>query len=161
MLTIPHIQNDYEFITAALSVFRYQYENNKVYHRFCNLLHRSPHNVHTLEDIPFLPIHFFKTEKVYCGDTPHQEIFTSSGTTGAQTSQHYVKDLSIYQESFRKGFQHFYGDVRNYTILALLPSYLERQGYHKVKRAVSTCTTTTNWRLPYSVWIRQGGKFCL
>ena len=128
MLTIPHIQNDDEFITAALSVFRYQYENNKVYHRFCNLLHRSPHNVHTLEDIPFLPIHFFKTEKVYCGDTPHQEIFTSSGTTGVQTSQHYVKDLSIYQESFRKGFQHFYGDVRNYTILALLPSYLERQG---------------------------------
>ena len=65
---------------------------------------------------------------MYCGNAPHQQIFTSSGTTGAQTSRHYVKDLSLYEQSFRKGFEHFYGNVEDYVVLALLPSYLERTG---------------------------------
>jgi len=87
-----------------------------------------PNGVNTLEKIPFLPIECFKTEKVYCGHTTPQQIFTSSGTTGAQTSRHYVKDLSLYEQSFRKGFEHFYGNVGDYVVLALLPSYLERTG---------------------------------
>jgi len=87
-----------------------------------------PNKVNTLEKIPFLPIECFKTEKVYCGHTTPQQIFTSSGTTGAQTSRHYVKELSLYEQSFRKGFEHFYGDIRDYVVLALLPSYLERTG---------------------------------
>ena len=65
---------------------------------------------------------------MYCGNAPHQQIFTSSGTTGAQTSRHYVKELSLYEQSFRKGFEHFYGNVEDYVVLALLPSYLERTG---------------------------------
>jgi len=87
-----------------------------------------PNGVNTLEKIPFLPIECFKTEKVYCGHTTPQQIFTSSGTTGAQTSRHYVKELSLYEQSFRKGFEHFYGNVEDYVVLALLPSYLERTG---------------------------------
>jgi len=87
-----------------------------------------PNKVNTLEKIPFLPIECFKTEKVYCGHTTPQQIFTSSGTTGAQTSRHYVKELSLYEQSFRKGFEHFYGNVGDYVVLALLPSYLERTG---------------------------------
>jgi len=87
-----------------------------------------PNKVNTLEKIPFLPIECFKTEKVYCGHTTPQQIFTSSGTTGAQTSRHYVKELSLYEQSFRKGFEHFYGNVEDYVVLALLPSYLERTG---------------------------------
>ena len=111
-----------------MDTFRYQYENNEVYHRFCTLLNCFPNKVNTLEKIPFLPIECFKTEKVYCGHTTPQQIFTSSGTTGAQTSRHYVKELSLYEQSFRKGFEHFYGNVEDYVVLALLPSYLERTG---------------------------------
>lgn len=123
-----NIHNETDFTATALDTFRYQYENNEVYHRFCTLLQRTPEKVTALEHIPFLPIECFKTHKVYCGNAPHQQIFTSSGTTGAQTSRHYVKDLSIYEESFRKGFAYFYGDIRDYVVLALLPSYLERTG---------------------------------
>ena len=111
-----------------MDTFRYQYENNEVYHRFCTLLNCFPNKVNTLEKIPFLPIECFKTEKVYCGHTTPQQIFTSSGTTGTQTSRHYVKELSLYEQSFRKGFEHFYGNVEDYVVLALLPSYLERTG---------------------------------
>lgn len=113
---------------TALQMFRFQYEHNEVYHRFCSLLGRTPANVVSLTDIPFLPIEFFKTEKIYCADTPPEITFTSSGTTGTQTSRHFVKELSIYTESYRKGFELFYGDIEKYAVLALLPSYLERTG---------------------------------
>ena len=109
-------------------MFRFQYEHNEVYHRFCSLLGRTPANVVSLTDIPFLPIEFFKTEKIYCADTPPEITFTSSGTTGTQTSRHFIKELSIYTESYRKGFELFYGDIEKYAVLALLPSYLERTG---------------------------------
>ena len=109
-------------------MFRFQYEHNEVYLRFCSLLGRTPANVVSLTDIPFLPIEFFKTEKIYCADTPPEITFTSSGTTGSQTSRHFVKELSIYTESYRKGFELFYGDIEKYVVLALLPSYLERTG---------------------------------
>ena len=122
------IVNATQFQEAALDVFRYQYAHNQVYGRFCSLLHRSPEQVSCIEQIPFLPIEFFKTQQVYCGDTPAEEVFTSSGTTGQQTSRHYVKSLSLYQESFRRGFERFYGTVTDYVVLALLPSYLERTG---------------------------------
>ena len=123
-----NIHNETDFTATALDTFRYQYENNEVYHRFCTLLNCFPNKVNTLEKIPFLPIECFKTEKVYCGHTTPQQIFTSSGTTGAQTSRHYVKELSLYEQSFRKGFEHFYGNVEDYVVLALLPLYLERTG---------------------------------
>ena len=59
---------------------------------------------------------------------PVQEIFTSSGTTGMITSKHLVTDVALYEESFRKGFSEFYGTIEDYVVLALLPSYLEREG---------------------------------
>jgi hypothetical protein len=37
-----------------------------------------------------------------------------------------VTDLKLYEESFEKGFEQFYGNIEDWTILALLPSYLER-----------------------------------
>ena len=125
---IFNIQSEGDFKQAALAVFAYQYTHNPVYHDFCNLLGKSPTNVRSIEHIPFLPIEFFKTKKIYCGNTPEEAIFTSSGTTGSQTSKHYVKDLSLYKQSFRKGFELFYGNPADYVILALLPSYLERSG---------------------------------
>lgn len=116
------------FNARALEIFEFQYNNNKIYRQFCNLLNRSPKKVKLLTDIPFLPIEFFKTHKVISSEEPSEKIFTSSGTTGKNTSRHFVTDLELYVESFRKGFKHFYGSVEDYAVLALLPSYLEREG---------------------------------
>lgn len=117
-----------EFAEKSLQVFRYQYSHNEVYKSFCNLLGRNPENVRTPEKIPFLPIEFFKSHKIISSGDREEIIFTSSGTTGQQTSKHFVTDLSIYEESFRRCFEMFYGSVEDYVVLALLPSYLERTG---------------------------------
>lgn len=126
--SIFSIQNNSDFEQVALKIFHHQYINTKIYQRFCNLLGVTKTSVKHLEDIPFLPIEFFKQEKIVSSTLSPQQIFTSSGTTGSVTSKHYVTDLSIYEKSFRKGFKHFYGDITQFTVLALLPSYLERKG---------------------------------
>ena len=126
--SIFNIQTEQEFAEKALDVFKYQFENNRVYRSFCDLLYKHPSDVKSITDIPFLPIEFFKTRKVLNENCKPQCVFTSSGTTGSETSKHYVTDLDIYEHSFLKGFNTFYGNVEDYTILALLPSYLEREG---------------------------------
>ncbi|WP_299435064.1 acyl transferase [uncultured Aquimarina sp.] len=126
--TIFTIENDQDFEKAALRVFHHQYINCNVYQRFCNLLGVIKSSIRNSSEIPFLPIEFFKQEKIVSSPSNIQQVFTSSGTTGSITSKHYVTNLSIYENSFRKGFQCFYGDIKDYTVLALLPSYLERDG---------------------------------
>ena len=125
---IFNIQTQEDFKQVAFSVFRHQFENNKVYRSFCDLLYIHPSDVHTLEDIPFLPIEFFKSKKIISSLEEVQEVFTSSGTTGSVTSKHYVSDIEFYKESYLKGFAHFYGNIEDYAVLALLPNYLERKG---------------------------------
>ena len=125
---IFNIASEAAFETIALQVFKFQFENNPVYRSFCDLLYKNPSDIKRVEDIPFLPISFFKSHEILSSSEEIQEIFTSSGTTGSTTSKHAVTDISIYEESFRKGFKHFYGDIEDYTILALLPNYLEREG---------------------------------
>ncbi len=125
---IFNIQTPKDFKQVAFSVFRHQFENNKVYRSFCDLLYIHPSDVHTLEDIPFLPIEFFKSKKIISSLEEVQEVFTSSGTTGSVTSKHYVTDIEFYKESYLKGFAHFYGNIEDYAVLALLPNYLERKG---------------------------------
>ena len=122
------ISNQKQFEKIALKTFRYQYENNLVYQEFCDLLHTNVQKVKTLQQIPFLPIQFFKSHRVVSNNEAPQAIFTSSGTTGMTTSQHLVTDVSLYEESYRRGFSQFYGNIENYVVLALLPSYLEREG---------------------------------
>ncbi|SDG63467.1 Acyl-protein synthetase, LuxE [Flavobacterium omnivorum] len=117
-----------QFEKIVLKVFRYQYENNKVYQEFCDFLKTDPHKVKSLQQIPFLPIQFFKSHEVVSNSNPIQETFTSSGTTGMITSKHLVTDVTLYEESYRKGFSEFYGNIEDYVVLALLPSYLEREG---------------------------------
>jgi len=129
---IFNIPNKKQFEKIALKVFRYQYENNLVYQEFCNHLKVDKGSVKTLQQIPFLPIQFFKSHDVISTDPenpkPVEEIFTSSATTGTITSKHYVTDISVYEESYRNGFSQFYGNIEDYVVLALLPSYLEREG---------------------------------
>ncbi|MBL0013944.1 MAG: acyl transferase [Flavobacterium sp.] len=117
-----------QFEKIALKVFRYQYDNNVVYREFCQHLKVEKQDVKSLLQIPFLPIQFFKSHEVVSGENPIQTIFTSSGTTGMTTSNHFVSDLSLYENSYRQAFAQFYGNIEDYVVLALLPSYLEREG---------------------------------
>lgn len=116
------------FESVTLSIFQYQYEHNQIYRDFCNHLKKDPASVLNVGDIPFLPIKFFKKYKIITGSAPATEVFSSSGTTGSVVSKHHVTDISTYKTSYTKGFTHFYGAISDYCVLALLPSYLERDG---------------------------------
>ena len=128
----PHdvfeINSELAFNKTALGVFDYQYHNNCVYRSYCDLLNIAPTDVDHHRKIPFLPIQFFKTHKVISCSLNTEATFTSSGTTGTRSSKHFVTDLSIYESSYLNGFKTFYGNIEDYVVLALLPSYLEREG---------------------------------
>lgn len=117
-------ENDFEAV--ALAVFQFQYQNNETYRAYCNSIKIDAAQVNTLTQIPFLPIQFFKNKVITSTLFEPQVIFESSGTTGSINSKHYIKDLEIYEESFNNCFELFYGNIKEYCILGLLPSYLER-----------------------------------
>ncbi|MEG1555223.1 MAG: acyltransferase [Bacteroidales bacterium] len=126
--SIFHSYTEQEFIRQAIKLFRFQYCHNKIYWEYCNRLKIKAEKVEKLEEIPFLPISFFKTHQVMTTVFKPEIIFSSSGTTGMISSKHYVKTLKIYEDSFIKGFDFFYGNPDQYAFLALLPNYLEREG---------------------------------
>jgi hypothetical protein len=118
------------FSAFALELFRHQYRNNRMYRGFCDLLAKGPNEVERLEDIPFLPISFFKTHEIVAAEALPSDVLTfkSSGTTTtAARSTHYVLNPEVYVNSFMAGFNHFYGAISSYRIVALLPSYQEQQ----------------------------------
>lgn len=115
------------FEALALEAFQYQAAQNQVYRTYLQALGIDPNQVASMEQIPFLPIRFFKTHEVKTGSFTPTFCFESSATTGMVTSKHYVKDPLLYQHSFMKGFERVKGPVRDYCIIGLLPSYLERQ----------------------------------
>jgi len=121
------IENAKEFNAIALDVFKYQSVNNNIYKEYITALDIIPDSIKSPEEIPFLPISFFKDHKVVTGTNISQIVFESSGTSGINTSRHYVSDQSIYEESFLNGFRCFYGEPADYLITALLPSYTERE----------------------------------
>ncbi|MCF1713529.1 acyl transferase [Flavihumibacter sp. RY-1] len=123
IFSTPASQQD----ALILDVFLYQYENNPVYKRFCDSINRKPAQVRTKEEIPFLPIRFFKTHVIKSGNFQEEEWFESSGTTGTINSRHFVRSLDLYRESFTRCFNKFYGHASEWCIIGLLPSYLERQ----------------------------------
>jgi phenylacetate-coenzyme A ligase PaaK-like adenylate-forming protein len=125
---IFNIQSEIDFEQLALKVFKFQFDNNAVYRSFCDLLYKHPSDVTYLKEIPFLPIQFFKTHKILSSQNKIENTFSSSGTTGSNTSKHYVSDIAIYEKSFQKAFNQFYDNIEDYVVLALLPSYLEREG---------------------------------
>jgi len=138
------INNQEQFNNTALQTFQYQAKNCKVYADFIAGLHVDPAAVTSIQQIPFLPIEFFKGHSILSSTDDVQVTFTSSGTTGMITSSHYVTDVSWYEESFRKAFKLFYGDIKDYTVLALLPSYLERQGSSLIYMAQDLITQSNN-----------------
>lgn len=122
------IESPLQFEEISLRIFRHQAEQVPVYADFVKHLGIMPSHVERLEDIPFLPIEFFKTHNVSNQKQQATIVFSSSGTTGSITSKHHVNDVQLYEQSFNKAFELFYGDVRNYIVIALLPSYLDRSG---------------------------------
>jgi len=125
---IISIKTETAFNTLALEAFNFQFNNIPIYNAYCRNLNKLPENVSRVTQIPFLPIEFFKTHTIIPKNQKPEYVFTSSGTTGDQTSKHHVADLEIYKQSFITSFSNFYGSIENYCILALLPSYLEREG---------------------------------
>jgi phenylacetate-coenzyme A ligase PaaK-like adenylate-forming protein len=116
------------FKNNCLEIFRYQYHSNLVYKKFCDFLGTKPEHINETEQIPFLPVEIFRTHQVRCGQGEAERIFVSSGTTGQAVSKHYVNDLSVYEASLTRCFELVYGHISDYCILALLPSYLQREG---------------------------------
>ncbi|MBS1655198.1 MAG: acyl transferase [Bacteroidetes bacterium] len=117
-----------DFESLAIEVFHFQYSNNPLYRSYVDALHVVPQEVTSVVKIPFLPISFFKSGSVQTTSFIPEIVFESSGTTQMTPSRHLVKDLSIYKESFTRGFEMFYGPASGYCVLGLLPSYLERKG---------------------------------
>jgi hypothetical protein len=113
------------FLPMALETFQFQYRHNPVYQQYCNLVHCDAAAVNTLEQVPFLPISFFKTHIVKTGSFEAELCFESSGTTKTIPSRHYVKDAALYRQSFETAFEKFYGQPHNWCIIGLLPSYIE------------------------------------
>jgi Acyl-protein synthetase, LuxE len=116
------------FRQRALELFHLQYKKNNIYQAFVNSMGIDPLTVRSFAGIPFLPISFFKTHAVQTGHFEPEIIFESSGTTGQEPSKHLVRKIGIYRDSFLSGFRLFYGDIRDWCIIGLLPSYLERSG---------------------------------
>ena len=122
------ITPDEVFNETAVAVFHYQYSHCELYKQYVDALVKDVYKIDTVEQIPFLPIEFFKTHRIVSTAKKEDIVFSSSGTTGIQTSKHYVADLGLYEESFFRSFRRFVGDPEDFAILSLLPSYQERGG---------------------------------
>ncbi|MCK9611282.1 MAG: acyltransferase [Bacteroidales bacterium] len=123
-LKIFNILSDSDFNDAAIEVFKFQYANNGVYHEFVNLLGVETHKISSYQNIPFLPIEFYKTQSVASVRDKPEHIFLSSGTTTGNRSRHLIFSISLYQQTILKCFNHFYGSPENYIIAALCPDYI-------------------------------------
>ncbi|MBI4945217.1 MAG: acyl transferase [Bacteroidetes bacterium] len=129
------IKSKREFERRSLEIFRHQAKNNAVYKNYIQQLGIVPEQIKAANQIPFLPIEFFKTHKVETIKIEkkgvrkklNSQLFLSSGTTGMERSKHFVSDIGLYEKSFRKCFELFYGNVKQYSILAFLPSYYENK----------------------------------
>lgn len=118
--------NSLTFDDLTLEVFRLQYDQNPVYRSFVDALGKHPTDIKRADEVPFLPIEFFKTKNVKTGEWNTNSVFESSGTGQSGTSKHQVFDEVFYLQNCLTTFESAYGTIKDYTILALLPSYLER-----------------------------------
>lgn len=125
--TLLYEVNDKSFADIALSLFRFQADHNPVYRQYIQNLRVDASKVGDINDIPFLPISFFKGHVIKTGDWKSDTVFTSSGTTGSQVSAHHVRDVAFYLGHAERCFEYFFGEISDYHFLAYLPSYLERR----------------------------------
>ena len=121
------LSGEKDFRDLAMDIFHYQASGNPLYCRYLRLLGKPPAEVNSPEEIPFLPVEFFRQHRVITGKGREELLFESSGTTSGRPARHYVREGGLYRESFTHGFELFYGKPSRYCILALLPSNLERE----------------------------------
>ena len=136
------ISSDAEFEAAALELFRRQAEQCPPYREYISLLGVNPAEVNRVEDIPFMPIEFFKWRDVYCGEGEPEKVFTSSNTGGTVASRHMMQSLALYEQAFTRAFEQFYGAAEGWSIYGLLPNYLQRDGsslVYMVDRLIARC----------------------
>lgn len=136
------ISSDAEFEAAALELFRRQAEQCPPYSEYISLLGVNPAEVNRVEDIPFMPIEFFKWRDVYCGEGEPEKVFTSSNTGGTVASRHMMQSLALYEQAFTRAFEQFYGATEGWSIYGLLPNYLQREGsslVYMVDRLIARC----------------------
>ena len=136
------ISSDAEFEAAALELFRRQAEQCPPYSEYISLLGVNPAEVNRVEDIPFMPIEFFKWRDVYCGEGEPEKVFTSSNTGGTVASRHMMQSLALYEQAFTRAFEQFYGASEGWSIYGLLPNYLQRDGsslVYMVDRLIARC----------------------
>ena len=121
------IRNKEEFNDFAIRTFTFQYRNNLIYKKYCNLIGYNLDSVNSVKDIPYLPVVFFKKIKIKSFKGESKLFFSSSGTTSKNLSTHHLNRIENYKESFNRCFKSFYGPLADLTILALLPSYLKQK----------------------------------
>jgi hypothetical protein len=138
------IDSPAKFNSVAFSIFHYQMNFNPVYSNYVKLVNRNWNRITDTLQIPFLPIEFFRNNKVITGDAEEEVVFESSQSTGQSPSRHYISDKKLYEKSFSKCFEMFFGDPTQYCVLALLPSYLERKNSSLVFMADSLIRETKN-----------------
>ncbi|MEG2060950.1 MAG: acyltransferase [Alistipes sp.] len=122
------LSDEQAIAVAALEVFRRQAVTCPPYRQYLALMGISPSSVQTIREIPYLPIELFKTHEVYCGERAPEVVFTSSSTTGMTAARHAMQSLALYEQAFRASFRAFYGDPSRWSLYALLPNYLQREG---------------------------------
>ena len=135
---------NHSFNSLCIEVFNFQYQNNTIYQQYCNAIGILPKNIATIEQIPFFPITFFKTHQVKTTSFIEQGIFESSGTTQTINSKHFIKDTELYKRSFTNNFTQFYGPAKEWCIIGLLPSYLEKGNSSLVTMVGDLITQTNN-----------------
>ena len=136
------ISSDAEFEAAALELFRRQAVQCPPYSEYISLLGVNPAEIKRVEDIPFMPIEFFKWRDVYCGEGEPEKVFTSSNTGGTVASRHMMQSLALYEQAFTRAFEQFYGAAEGWSIYGLLPNYLQREGsslVYMVDRLIARC----------------------
>ncbi len=125
---IKRIKTQEDFFALSKEAFLFQYTNNKIYQQWCNLLDCKVENINSLDDIPFLPIEFFKKQEITCfASTTPEDFFLSSATGSMQRSKHLVYDKRYYIENTFDCFAQFFSDVERYAFICLLPNYLEQE----------------------------------
>ncbi len=147
---IFNLNDSASFSDAALRIFRFQAENNPVYRQFISSLRRKVTGIKNINDIPFIPAEFFKSQTVAIENLSFDTVFESSRTTGGTPGRHFVHDLKLYEKSFYSSFRYFYGDPSEYFIAALLPSYAERQNsslIYMMKGLIKMSRNSQQWFL--------------
>ncbi len=139
---IFQVMDEDAFERVALSIFHRQAVDCRPYREYLARIGVDPEDVRSVEAIPCLPIGLFKSHTVYCGEQAPEVVFTSSATTGMTPSRHPMQSLALYEQAFCRSFRAFYGEPSQWSLYALLPNYLQREGsslVYMADRLIADC----------------------